>query len=807
MSTGALPDLGVRVDALGVEQAQAKIRAFGQTVGRLPRDLDQTSRAAKRVEVNFQKMSFAMFGASLAITGTVTSLSRLEKSALAVQRASVALERGQDLVTRKQAALNRILVSGERFTGDLALAQSELATAISDVTVKEEDLLIKTGEVSDTYINFAASLGSSVLFAVVAFTSAIDTATKASIRAKLSTGAHLVSVNLLRASVIQTSPAIVGMTTATQASTIALIKATFATQGLTAALRVLLAHIGPVGWALLAVGTVLTLVFSGVLDFIPGVAKLRGVTEDLTEATVDSAEALDEFNLALTGDKGGIKSITSYLPSLTSTRIQMESLAVATGMAAVNMEKLGAAQVAVSTAPGGGGVGGRQQTITDPATGKQITITIPNLPGAGDFIGPQRIPSKIDFIQGTNINTYIQRLQQVQQFEDDTRRTLEIVLDLTKSKTEEAQRAIGLEFIKANFAEGEIGKAQQVLSLLISQNRERDKAIDKAKEFREVNPLFDILFRQGLVGQPGGTVFGRGAGGIAQRGGASFGTGQLDRFLGFIGQPITVGGQTFQSRVNNPAFGQTLGGQATNAANTFTAKSGGNFAASNFATGGVGPGGPGRGNRISFGPEQLQFQIFQSILGGPVARFSQSQARTAEIFNISADLAPIMLANQLGLIDGPAILASGIGIKGAIAVSNDLIGQLTAGLKRAAAELDIEQREFGADIFGFRPGAKRIKRNIVRLEDRIGTAAEFKAEIARISEIAERRAFIAEAERRIDRELRFRLQQVEQPGTNLGAGGTQLFMDIQPLADALVAILSGEDHKQFISLLGDFKFR
>ena len=107
--SAAFPSLGVRIDALGAEQATRKVQAFGKSVGRLPKDMSEAGRSSRQLTVNMQKMSFAMFGASLAITTTVTSLSRLDRAAQKVDKTQVALARGIDLVARKELNLNRIL--------------------------------------------------------------------------------------------------------------------------------------------------------------------------------------------------------------------------------------------------------------------------------------------------------------------------------------------------------------------------------------------------------------------------------------------------------------------------------------------------------------------------------------------------------------------------------------------------------------------------------------------------------------------------------------------------------------------------
>jgi len=308
----ALPNLGVRVDAIGTEAATAKIKKFGASVGALPRDFQAASRESRKLSVNMQKMSFAAFGASLAITSTVTSLSRLEKSALNVNRATVALERGVDLVTRKQAALNKIMQQGEAFAGQLALANSELETALNDVLVKEEDLKIKTGEVSDTYINFAASLGASVLFSVTAFFSAIKGLEFAHVKAKVAAINHAVANKLVRTSAIQASPAMATMTTATAGTTIAMIKATFAAHGLAAGLRAITVAFAPLLIATVAISAAIAIYEFNIFGAKDALNGLFGVTEETTLATEDATVAQEDFNAEI-GQQKGLKSIRDLI--------------------------------------------------------------------------------------------------------------------------------------------------------------------------------------------------------------------------------------------------------------------------------------------------------------------------------------------------------------------------------------------------------------------------------------------------------------------------------------------------------------
>jgi len=815
MSSAGFPSLGVRVDAIGTEQATAKINKFGASVGRLPKDFQAASRATQKLGINMQKMSFAVFGASLAITSTVTSLSRLEKSALGVSRATVALERGMDLATRKQAALNRITQAGERFTGELALAQSELSTALADIIVKEEDLNIKTGEVTDTYINFAASLGASVLFSVTAFFSAIKGLEFAHVKAKFAAVGHAVANRVVTTSAIQASPALNGMTAATAGTTIAMIKATFAAHGLAAGLKAITLSFAPLIIALAVLTALWAVHESNILGTKTAIDKMLGITQEQTTATDEATTAQEGLNNAMAGPKGGLKSILDYLPTVEKLTFATTALAVATGQAATQQERFNEAAQTANV------IGGRTVELTLPGGGT-AQITVPE--AVGGQAGNQRIPRLpiLDFIQPLSATDQIKRLQQIAAFKDATKQALAEILELTKNRTEEEQRIIANQFIQENFHKDEIANAQQILSLLISQNRERAKAIDLSVKFKSVNPLFDFLFERGRVGQS--TTIGRGAGGRAQIGGGSFGQGQFDQFLGFqsgVGSEfVRPDGTIMRSRLNNPNFGVTFGGGTTGAVNAFNRSSGGNFAAGGFASGG---GGNGKGiqntksSLVAIAGTLLAPRPV-NIRGGRVpAGFGgglTSAQTDSKHFRAAQKLVENMqLAVTLGVIT-TAEMRSTIGDIGAMQQVAKIGVSTFAGFKAAtiasARELGLDQilkrdgkfqqLRFGADKtsrFG-----KGFGRNVV--QNNINTNAEFFAAAAIVKKERERIAFIKEAERLIDREFRFRDFVGLNPDVKRPEG-TQLFMDVEPLAQALRDVLAGQDHSQFIKLLGKFK--
>jgi len=813
---GVFPSLGVRVDAIGTEQATAKIRKFGTSVGSLPRDFQAASRSSAKFTVNMQKMSFAAFGASLAITSTVTSLSRLEKSALNVNRATVALERGQDLVTRKQAALNKIMQQGETFTGQLALANSELQTALNDVVVKIEDLNIKTGEVTDTYINFAASLGASVLFSVTAFFSAVRGLEFAQVKAKVAAIGHAVSLRLVRGSAITASPAMAGMTTVTAGTTIAMIKATFAAHGLAAGLKAMTLSFAPLIIALAVLTALWAIHESNILGTKTALDAMLGITQEQTTATDEATVSQEGLNEAMGGPQGGLKRLQDLLPTKEKLTFQTLALATAIGAAATQQERLNDA-TRTATALGGAG---REVSVILPG-GQTGTVFLPETGvGAGQ---ERRLPPLASVFGPLSATDMLNRRRQIQEFKDQTKQVLTEILDLTKRMSEEDQRRIANQFIIENFHEDERASAQQLLSLLISQNREREKAVElEEAKFKAVTPLFDFLFKRGLIGQAGGSVIGRGRGGIAQVGGGAFGG--AGQFLGFqsgVGSTITVGGQTFQSRIVNPNFGKTFGGGGPAlGAQSVPGLGSAQFAQGGFASGGASNVSAGVGTPIHIiqriAAERarrrsdqglVQQGVFQGFGGGGAFGRTQSKIFKSKP-GLQAAVEAIREAVGFGLItqaDVTQAFSNGVPFGDIAAGASRLLNQLLSATRAQAKILDLDIL-FGSRVrFGVL-GRRLARRRGKTVTPEIDTPNELRKAIARVQAEAERQAFTAELEQRIAREGRFQIHQLANPDVRQPEG-TALFLDTQPLADALEKILQGEDHRQFIKLLAAFKVR
>jgi len=834
--SSAFPSLGVRIDALGAEQATRKVQAFGKSVGRLPKDMSEAGRSSRQLTVNMQKMSFAMFGASLAITTTVTSLSRLDRAAQKVDKTQVALARGIDLVARKELNLNRILARGERQAGELAIAQSELSTAYADVSVKTRELEIVTGEVSDTYINFAASLGASVLFAVTAFFSAVKGLNLEHAKGAIKAAGHAVSIGLIRTSIATTGPAVQGLTVATQASTISMIKATFAAHGLAAGIKAIFLSLGPLGIAIAAGTALLALYATNVGGVGDKINALLGITEDVTSATDDLVPSMNDLNNAMIG----VQETAPLLGKTLSDIGQQIRFIAATAPAAA----AGIQQIQAQAGVGGVGGGGRPGVAIGGGTLSRVgggttplgipaiiggTPTVPFAGFGGGSLDLSALPGPT--LRAAQINEQMQALENTMDRILRTSRQLESnrsdirkILAATKNDSEaiaiieelivqKKQLALELDGEAADEMQRAAESLERALFIeeLIIQRKREQLGIQKeqTKETnKSVNLLFDFLFARGRVGQS--TVFGRSGGGAAGLGGGSFGAG--GQFLGFQTGPgaiIGAGGQTFQSRINNPSFGQTLGGGGSNAINTFLAKSGGNFANAGFAAGGAGVGGqsfstPG-GNKKIRSKEAL---LIAAVTGIGAGRLGRSEVKDAMKIQMNAGVKAVNTAVSLGLLAStPAeLFRSGLGIGSIINIAQGAIDALESALRTRGAAVGITDiGVFGADSFSKTRKTKSGVQMFRKTLNRISDANEIQAVITRVTEAEERARLIDELQRIINRRITFnKFLAAEGPGAVSGTG-VSLIVDITPLANALEQILSGVDHNQFISLTGQNK--
>lgn len=821
MST-AFPSLGVRIDALGAEQATRKVQAFGKSVGRLPRDMSEAGRSARKLEFNMQKMSFAMFGASLAITTTVTSLSRLDRAAQRVDKTSVALSRGQDLLARKQLNLNRIMKNGERVQGELAITLSEVKTAQDDLIVKSRELEIVTGEVSDTYINFAASLGASLLFAITAFFSAVKGLNLAHAKGAIRAAAHAVSIGLIRTSVATTSPAIQGITVATQASTISMIKATFAAHGLAAGIKAILLSLGPLGIALIAGGALLTLYATNIGGTADKMNMLLGITEETTAATDDLVPSMNDLNSAMIGAQDTAPLLGK---SLSDIGKQIRFIAETAPAAAEGIR-----QIQVQAGIGGGAAVGGGTLSKVPKGPRGVTPLgipaviggTPTIPGGGTITGPfdlSLLPGPT--LRAASINEQIKALET--SLDNILRKTKQIagervairkILESTKNDSEAIaiiedlivqKKALALELdgnarLEMEGAANALARALQIETLILQRKREQllTQKEQTSETFKSVNLLFDFLFGRGLVGQS--VRFGRSGGGAAGLGGGSFGQGVGGQFLGFqsgVGSTITVGGQTFTSRANNPAFGQTLGGGAAAAIAGAP-----NFANTGFATGG---GGNASGTKLIRGKESLRAGI---ILGIPGGRLGRTESKIVQGFGRGIFLMAekVRAAAAVGVLPGtPAeLFAQGFTVGEIVGMATEGLKQLGEGLTSRAAAVGItDLGKFLPDVFKF---SRATKSGLAfkKTQENITSAAEFKAAIARVLEAEERSRLIDELQRIINRRIALAKFIADRPGEITGTG-VNLVVDITPMAEALEKILSGEDHNQFIKLTGQSK--
>lgn len=817
----AFPSLGVRVDALGTEAANAKINKFGASIGKLPRDFQAASRESRKLTVNMQKMSFAAFGASLAITSTVTSLSRLEKSALNVNRATVALERGTDLVTRKQQRLNQILRQGERFTGELALAQSELGTALNDVVVKEEDLRIKTGEVTDTYINFAASLGASVLFSVTAFFSAIKGLEFAQVKARIAAIKHSISLKLVRNSSIQASGAMGTMQKATVGSTIASFAATRAQFGLAAALKAVTVSFAPLliaTAAITAAFAIYELNVFGVKDALNG---LLGITEETATAAEEAAAAMEEMDDAMTGAAVTAPQLVTTLDQIATqiTIIAREAPLAAQGIRQIQESAVSAGGPrGTTTTRGGGAGGGTIPDINNLPFGVFSNLASPELQNQQFLIKLQneRLTSQLGILD--NILKKDKRIT-------DARAQVARILEATKNDTEAIAaiedtivilRQIDTELTReqANVLERALQIETLILQRKREQNLESDKAITKQQKIVQTSPFGGVNvsglrdpqgFRGAVLKITGVDVGPKSFSSLNEairaanlkrtlsrftntRGGLTEGALSAIRLSGGVNeQGQTSATDAFQRSVGTPnAILESIARQRE-----FT-----------FSKAGVAQ---KLFNQQLFGAPQLTRRGRVSAgFGGGLGTTEKRILRENPGIARGADL--ILAGVKLGLYtlkEAQAFIGGGGSIQEIGNFTKAAFDQLEKELKASNVELGLGLK-FGQDITstfqsGKNPGIKGRTDT-----SPIGTPFELLAAKEKIDKELERRAFIVALESAIDRELRFREHLISNPDVRRPEGSS-LFLDTQPLADALERILAGEQHRQFVKLLTSFK--
>ena len=529
------------------------LRAIGTTSQTAFRQMSVSSQAATaQVKANAAQLNaariqtigmasgVATMGASF--VALETSISNIPKRLNAIEKAEVGLARAQDLVANKNTALKKLELSltkarekGKKSAIEISLIEekitntrSQLATATQDLSAKQEDLNLKHSDYADTMKLFTTSI---IITAITATSTMATTLATMATAANLTTGAFI----KLKFSTLAQSNALKFLGFNFKAASIAMKGATFSLVGFRAGIKATWLALGPIGIAIIGITVAYEIWANNVggvqekmgelwqflKQFIPQLKVLESVVKALFPPTT---EGVEELGNAIEGTALQAEAFAdtgnNMTDGLNQMDLAMQSAANSSGAMAAN---LGTATINLQTF---------QQHLQGDSINNlntEMETLFQNVSLAADqmeefpervnlameSIAPniQNISNKFDLAWGAG--AFAKRLNEMKKFGSLTRAEFDLI---TKTINVTSSALDGLKKKQTEIEISQNGIIRTEKEIEIRKNRN--------------------------AGQP-----------------------QSNRIRGFIGDTITVGGKTFQSRLT-AARQYPRGGDAANAIRT-----------------------------------------------------------------------------------------------------------------------------------------------------------------------------------------------------------------------------------------------
>jgi hypothetical protein len=326
------------------QEAVRHLQKLQQQSGNAASGFDRLGQAAGRAgqqsaasAVNFQTATQGMLNLSTAAVQTYTSISNLDRANNRAKQSIIAVARAEDLLNNKIERRNQMeekgIVSGMKY----ANIQREIATAEADLVVKKEKMAIEQAAVNDVYMLFATNVANVTIsslqtLGVLLGTNNLKTYALAAGTKVLSVATRSYTVDALTA-----SKAAGAWTGATSMGALAAIRATYATHGLTAALKVMTASFAPLLIATAALTAAWAIHESDILGTKTALDKYLGV-QDNFKTSVDAArDSMDQYNVSLSGNGDALDELPKRY-DLVLQRIK--ELRKESGLATLNIKDL-----------------------------------------------------------------------------------------------------------------------------------------------------------------------------------------------------------------------------------------------------------------------------------------------------------------------------------------------------------------------------------------------------------------------------------------------------------------------------------
>lgn len=180
----------VRSATASLNQMKSAASSTGASVGQLGTSMQTTGRQSAASAVNFQTATQGALNLSTAMVQTYTSISNLDRANNRAKQSIIAVARAEDLLNNKQQRLNELEESGIKTGMKYANMQREIATATSDLTVKQEKMRIEQDAVNDIYLLFAANVANVTISSLQTITILVGQEKVARVAATIATKLH-----------------------------------------------------------------------------------------------------------------------------------------------------------------------------------------------------------------------------------------------------------------------------------------------------------------------------------------------------------------------------------------------------------------------------------------------------------------------------------------------------------------------------------------------------------------------------------------------------------------------------------------
>ena len=303
---------------IDIDKATGKITQFTQKMGDAERKvqsagraMQQTGASASRMgdqaaagAVGFQTMSQGMLNVTTSAAQTYTSFTNLASAEHRVATAHIGIARAQDLLNAKQLRLNELQERGLGNSQKAINLNKELQTATADLTAKEEKLRIEKSKLNDVYILFGVNL----LNVAVSLGTTIAAMKMAGL-----------SVSGLRASTAKLNYETGGLITRTKmlpavftAAGRSAMMASFQLRTVRGAVNGLYLALGPVGWAIAGITTLLA-------TWDMHLGKVFGSLDEIGRGIFGMSDALEEVESELNTTTDAVQGLDSSLKSTADT--------------------------------------------------------------------------------------------------------------------------------------------------------------------------------------------------------------------------------------------------------------------------------------------------------------------------------------------------------------------------------------------------------------------------------------------------------------------------------------------------------